>query len=132
MSTKAPAIKLDALSKTYQSGKSVKEALKSVSLAVPRGSFYGLLGPNGAGKSTLINILAGTVIKSSGTAKICGFDIQTQTREAKNAIGIVPQELVLDPFFTPSEALEFYAGLYGVPKKQRRTEEILEAVGLTE
>lgn len=133
MSESAPAIELRSLSKTYRSaGKTIKEALKSVDLVVPRGSFYGLLGPNGAGKSTLINILSGTVIKTAGEASICGYNIQTQTREAKESIGIVPQELVLDPFFPPYEALEFYAGLYGIPRKERRTNEILEAVGLTE
>ena len=105
-------------------------ALKSVDLAIPRGSFFGLLGPNGAGKSTFINILGGLVIKSGGTASIWGHDIDADPMNARGAIGIVPQEINIDPFFTPAEALEIQAGYYGVPKQERRTEEILRAVGL--
>jgi ABC-2 type transport system ATP-binding protein len=105
-------------------------ALKSVDLAIPRGSFFGLLGPNGAGKSTFINILGGLVIKSGGTASIWGHDIDADPMNARGAIGIVPQEINIDPFFTPAEALEIQAGYYGVPKAERRTEEILRAVGL--
>ncbi len=111
-------------------GSEEKLALDGVSLAIPRGAFYGLLGPNGAGKSTLINILAGLVVKSSGTAKLWDFDIETQTRRARSAIGVVPQELNFDPFFTPFELLEVMAGMYAVPKAERRTLEILAAVGL--
>ena len=107
-------------------------ALKGLDLDIPRGSFFGLLGPNGAGKSTLINILAGLVVKSSGTARIWGYDITDAQRRAKRSIGIVPQELNIDPYFSPREALEVQAGLYGVPQNQRRTDEILEAVGLTD
>ena len=106
-------------------------ALDGIDLAIPRGSFFGLLGPNGAGKSTLINILAGLVIKTSGEARVWGFDIVTEMRAARRAIGIVPQELNIDPFFTPRELLDVQAGLYGVPRARRRTDEILEAVGLT-
>ncbi len=105
-------------------------ALKHVDLAIPRGSFFGLLGPNGAGKSTFINILGGLVIKSGGTASIWGHDIDSDPMNARGAIGIVPQELNMDPFFTPQEALEIQAGYYGVPKSERHTEEILRAVGL--
>ncbi|MEH6546052.1 MAG: ABC transporter ATP-binding protein [Sneathiella sp.] len=107
-----------------------KEALKGINLEVPRGSFFGLLGPNGAGKSTLINIIAGLVNKTSGTVSICGFDTEANMRNARSAIGVVPQELNLDAFFTPREVMEFQAGLYGVPKSRRRTDEILAAMGL--
>ena len=128
------AVEIRNLSKTYKAqGKSgEKRALSDLSLDIPRGSFFGLLGPNGAGKSTLINILAGLVVKSSGTARIWDYDISEATRRAKRSIGIVPQELNIDPYFTAREALEVQAGLYGVPKAQRRTAEILEAVGLTD
>lgn len=128
------AIEIKNLSKTYpgMNGQPEKLALNDVSLSIPRGSFFALLGPNGAGKSTLINILAGLVTKSSGQAKIWDFDIESQMRAARRSIGIVPQELNLDPFFNPRELLEVQAGLYGVPKNLRRTDEILEAVGLTD
>ena len=128
------ALEVDNLRKVYKGkGKAPdKEALKDVSLKVKRGSFFGLLGPNGAGKSTLINILAGLVNKTSGSAKVCGFDIEADMRLARRALGVVPQELNLDAFFTPREVMEFQAGLYGVPKSQRRTMEILEAMGLAD
>lgn len=121
------AIEISGLSKVYAGG---KLALDNVSFDVPRGQIFGLLGPNGAGKSTLINILAGLVNKSGGAARIWGFDIDVNPRNAKNSIGIVPQEIVFDPFFTPAETLEIYAGYYGVPKDQRRTMELLRAVRL--
>ncbi len=126
------AIDVRGLKKTYVKGVKAKEALKGVDLDVRRGAFFGLLGPNGAGKSTMINILAGLVVKSAGEASIWGWDIARNPREAKRAIGVVPQELNIDPFFSPREALELQAGLYGVPRKARRTDEILKAVGLTE
>ncbi|MDO8837387.1 MAG: ABC transporter ATP-binding protein [Parvibaculum sp.] len=107
-----------------------KEALKGIDLAIPRGSIFALLGPNGAGKSTFINILAGLVIKTSGAASVWGFDIDVNPRQARASIGVVPQELSIDPFFTPAEVLEMQAGLYGVPKRERRTMEILAAMGL--
>jgi ABC-2 type transport system ATP-binding protein len=121
------AIEIRDLEKTYAGG---KRALDGVSIDVPRGEIFGLLGPNGAGKSTLINILAGLVNKSGGTASIWGFDIDRHPRNAKRSIGVVPQELVFDPFFTPAETLEIQAGLYGVPKAERRTLELLRAVRL--
>ena len=121
------AISIKNLSKTYAGG---KQALDDVSFDVPRGSIFGLLGPNGAGKSTLINILSGMVRKTGGSASIWGFDIDDSPRNAKASIGIVPQEIIFDPFFTPSEALEVQAGLYGVPKAKRRTMELLRAVHL--
>ena len=126
------AIEARGLEKTYRGeGKSPpKQALNGIDLAIPRGAFFGLLGPNGAGKSTFINILGGLVIKTGGSASIWGFDITADPRNARGAIGIVPQELNMDPFFTPRESLEMQAGFYGVPKAERRTEEILAAVGL--
>lgn len=128
----ANAIETEGLRKVYRGRRGDKVALDGVSLAVPRGSFFGLLGPNGAGKSTFINILAGLVVKSAGSARIWDHDIAAAPRAAKAAIGIVPQELNLDPFFTPRELLEVQAGMYGVPKAERRTMEILEAVGLAD
>ena len=134
MSHAQPEFALEAygLKKTYPGGKGApaKEALKGVDLQIPRGSIFGLLGPNGAGKSTFINIFAGLVTKSAGTAKIWGVDIDKDPRRARAAIGVVPQELNMDVFFTPYETLELMAGFYGVPKTERRTEEILAALGL--
>jgi ABC-2 type transport system ATP-binding protein len=98
----------------------------------PQGQIFGLLGPNGAGKSTLINTLAGLVMKTSGTVNIWGFDIDTQRRNASRAIGIVPQEIVFDPFFTPREVLENQAGLYGIEKGDRISDALLEAVHLAD
>ncbi len=128
------AISARTLAKTYGGSKKSppKRALKGIDLDVPRGAIFGLLGPNGAGKSTFINILAGLVNKSSGAAAIWGFDIGAEPRRARAAIGVVPQEINLDPFFTPWESLEFMAGYYGVPKAERRSEAILEAVGLAD
>jgi ABC-2 type transport system ATP-binding protein len=132
-SANEPAIRIHELCKTYTStGSEAKRALDGVSFDVPRGQIFGLLGPNGAGKSTLINILAGLVVKSSGTAEIWGFDIERHPRNAKRSIGIVPQEILFDPFFTPREALEIQAGLYGVPKSERITDALLAAVHLTD
>ena len=132
MSTR-PAISIQNLTKRYAPNKGEGEgklALKGVSFDVPQGGVFGLLGPNGAGKSTLINILAGLVSKSDGSAQIWGFDTAKNPRNAKRAIGIVPQEIVFDPFFTPFETLENQAGYYGVPKGQRRSMELLRAVHL--
>jgi ABC-2 type transport system ATP-binding protein len=128
------AIEIIGLNKTY-TGNSVqpsKEALIDINLKIPRGSFFGLLGPNGAGKSTIINIMAGLVVKSSGDVKVWNYDIEEKMRQARSSIGIVPQELNIDPFFTPREVLETQAGLYGVPKAERRTDEILAAVRLSD
>jgi ABC-2 type transport system ATP-binding protein len=128
------AIAVEGLRKVYAGSRKQppKEALKGIDLEVPRGAIFGLLGPNGAGKSTLINILAGLVIKTAGSARIWGFDIDRHPRRARRSIGVVPQELNLDAFFTPREVLDIQAGLYGVPKRERRTDEILAAVGLTD
>jgi ABC-2 type transport system ATP-binding protein len=126
------AIEAQGLTKVFPASKAVPEktALGGVDLMIPRGSIFGLLGPNGAGKSTFINILAGLCRKTSGTVKIWGLDIDTQPRDARAAIGVVPQEITVDVFFTPMESLEVQAGYYGVPKKERRTEELLNVMGL--
>jgi ABC-2 type transport system ATP-binding protein len=128
------AIEAESLFKTYPATRQTppKEALKGVDLKVARGSIFGLLGPNGAGKSTFINILAGVTLKSSGTVRIWGRDIDKQPRDARAAIGVVPQELAVDVFFTPRESLEVQAGFYGVPRKERRTDELLAALGLSD
>jgi len=131
---RSPAIEIKGLRKTYKATKKApaKEALKGIDLTIPRGSMFGLLGPNGAGKSTMINILAGLVTKSEGSAAICGYDIVKQTRQARASIGVVPQEIAMDVYFTPYQALELQAGYYGVPKTERRTDEILAALGLSD
>lgn len=121
------AIAIDSLCKTYQGG---KRALDGVSFDVPRGQIFGLLGPNGAGKSTLINILAGLVNKTDGKVSIWGFDIDAHPRNAKASIGIVNQEIIFDPFFTPKETLEIQAGLYGVAKGKFDAMALLRAVHL--
>ncbi len=133
MSAADAAIRIESLSKTYAGqGSEPKLALDDVSFDVPRGQIFGLLGPNGAGKSTLINILAGLVTKSSGKVTIWGFDIDQHPRNAKRSIGIVPQEILFDPFFSPREALEIQAGLYGVPPAQRQSDALLAAMHLTD
>lgn len=126
------AIEIRGLKKTYAGsrGAAPKQALNGVDLDIPAGSVFGLLGPNGAGKSTLINILAGLVIKTAGQVTIWGFDQDVNPRQSRASIGVMPQELNLDPFFAPRAALEVQAGLYGVPKSQRRSDEILRLVGL--
>ena len=115
----------------YKKSKKV-DALIDFNLKIEKGTIHGLLGPNGAGKSTFINILGGLVKKNSGKVNICGIDIDKNIKLSKFKIGIVPQELNIDPFFSPAELLELQAGLYGVPKKNRKTEEILENLKLTE
>lgn len=126
------AIEISKLNKTYKAaGKSPeKVALHDIDLTIPRGSIFGLLGPNGAGKSTIINIMAGLVTKTSGTVKIWDIDMDVDARNTKTAIGVVPQEINYDPFFTPIQLLDIQAGLYGVPKEERRSMELLELMGL--
>lgn len=126
------AVEAVSLSKVYRGKRGDKRALDDVSLAIPRGSFFGLLGPNGAGKSTFINIMAGLVLKNSGRVTVWDRDVDADPRGVKAAIGVVPQELNLDPFFTPRELLDVQAGMYGVPRSERRTMEILAAVGLAD
>jgi ABC-2 type transport system ATP-binding protein len=128
------AVTIRGLTKTYAgTGQGPpKTALRGIDLDVPRGAFFGLLGPNGAGKSTLINILAGLVDKTAGTVRIWDHDIDRERRAAKMAIGIVPQELNIDPFFTPRQLLDLQSGLYGLRRSEYRTAEILEALGLAD
>lgn len=132
------ALELQNLKKVYRrkgqapSVTAPPPALEDVSLTVPQGSMFALLGPNGAGKSTLINILAGLVQKTAGSARIWDIDIDKNPRQARAAIGVVPQELNIDPFFTPRETLDLQAGLFGVPSAERRTHEILDLIGLAD
>ena len=115
----------------YKKSKQIP-ALIDFSINIEKGSIHGLLGPNGAGKSTFINILGGLVKKNTGYVNICGINIDENAKLSKFKIGIVPQELNIDPFFSPVELLELQAGLYGIPKKKRRTEEILDNLKLSE
>ena len=128
------AIEIKNLQKTYAAdGKSPEKiALHGIDLNIPKGSIFGLLGPNGAGKSTIINIMAGLVTKTDGTVQIWDEDIDDNPRNAKTAIGIVPQEITFDPFFTPKQILDIQGGLFGVPAKESWTDELLEMVGLTD
>ncbi len=126
------AIEITNLNKTYKAtGKSpANTALTDINLSIRKGSIFGLLGPNGAGKSTIINIMAGLTIKTSGSVKIWDYDIDKDERNAKAAIGVVPQEINYDPFFTPRQLLELQGGLYGVPKSEINARAILQQVGL--
>ena len=120
------------VNKIYKKKDKKIDALNNFNINIKKGSIYGLLGPNGAGKSTFINMLGGLVLKTSGSIKICGVDIDKNSKLSKTKIGIVPQELNIDPFFTPIELLELQGGLYGVEKKNRKSEEILFNLGLAE
>ena len=122
------AIKINNLSKIYKNQKTY--SLDNISLEIKSGIIFGLLGPNGAGKSTIINILADLVYKTSGSIEVLGKDYSKELNEIKPRIGIVPQELNMDPFFTPFELLELQAGLYGVPKEKRQTKKILKLLAL--
>jgi len=128
------AISARNLQKIYDSpgGGTPKQALFDINLDIPIGRIFGLLGPNGAGKSTFINILAGSVVKSAGEVSVWATDIDEDPRQARANIGIVPQELNIDAYFTPRQTIELTGGLFGVPASQRRTDEILETVGLTQ
>ncbi|MBT6198119.1 MAG: ABC transporter ATP-binding protein [Pelagibacteraceae bacterium] len=124
------SIEAKEVNKTFAKKKTETKALDNFNIKIRKGSIHGLLGPNGAGKSTFINILGGLVKKNKGNIKICGLNIDEDIRKSKFKIGIVPQELNIDPFFTPYELLELQAGLYGIKKKFRKTDEILNNVGL--
>ena len=126
------SIEAKNVNKTFLKKNQEVKALIDFSISINRGTIHGLLGPNGAGKSTFINVLGGLVKKNSGDVSICGIDIDKNTKLSKFKIGIVPQELNIDPFFSPAELLELQAGLYGVPKRKRITEEILENLKLTD
>ena len=125
------ALKVEKLTKIYSTKSSNKiVALNNLNLEVKEGEIFGLLGPNGAGKTTFLNILAGTVIKNSGSVNVWGYDLDQNPRQVRSSIGIVPQEVNLDPFFNPKSLLELQAGLYGIPKKDRISDIILKLVSL--
>ena len=133
MKNKKSALKVEKLTKIYSKKSSASgeiKALNDLNLEVKEGEIFGLLGPNGAGKTTFLNILAGTVIKNSGNVNVWDFDLDKNPREVRASIGIVPQEINLDPFFNPKDLLELQAGLYGIPKKERITDTILKLVSL--
>jgi len=133
---KENVLNVENLNKIYSKKRSSSiesiHALKDLNLEVKQGEIFGLLGPNGAGKSTFINILGGSTIKSSGIVNVWGFDLDKNPRQAKASIGIVPQEVNIDPFFKPKQLLELQAGLFGVKKKDRITDTILKLVALDE
>jgi ABC-2 type transport system ATP-binding protein len=122
-----PAIQAEQVSKRYGS----LTALDAVSLDIAQGEFFGLLGPNGAGKTTLINILAGLVLSTGGRARVMGFDVVERYRDARRALGVVPQELVFDPFFTVREALTFQSGYFGIRDNRRWIDEVMHHLDLT-
>ena len=128
---KKNALKVEKLTKIYSKKTSNEnKALNDLNLEVKEGEIFGLLGPNGAGKTTFLNILAGTVIKNYGNVNVWGFDLDKNPRQVRASIGIVPQEVNLDAFFSPKALLELQAGLYGIPKKERITDTILKLVSL--
>ena len=128
---KKNALKVEKLTKIYsKKTKNEVKALNNLNLEVKEGEIFGLLGPNGAGKTTFLNILAGTVIKNSGNVNVWGYDLDKNPRQVRSSIGIVPQEVNLDAFFSPRKLLELQAGLYGIPKKDRITDTILKLVSL--
>lgn len=122
------AIEVSNLTKSYKGN--TESALNRISINIPNGSIFGILGPNGAGKSTFINILGGLTLKSEGMVKICGINIDEDPKSARGAIGVVPQEINIDPFFTPIQVLNFQAGLYGLKRKEINNLEILKQVNL--
>ena len=128
---KKDVLSVKNLSKIYSKNNSgTINALNNLNLDVKQGEIFGLLGPNGAGKSTFINILGGIVIKTSGSVNVWGYDIDKDPRQVRASLGIVPQELNLDPFFNPIRLLELHAGMYGIKKEDRITDEILRLVSL--
>ncbi len=127
-----PAVSFQNVSKTYTTPRGELQALKSVSFDIEQGEFFGLLGPNGAGKTTLISVLAGLAKATGGVARVFGHDVQTDYQAARRALGVVPQELVFDPFFTVREALRFQSGYFGIQKNGAWIDELLHSLGLTD
>jgi ABC-2 type transport system ATP-binding protein len=127
-----PAISFQSVSKTFQTARGPFQALDGVSFDIEQGEFFGLLGPNGAGKTTLISILAGLAKATSGTVSVLGTNVNTQAAEARKKLGVVPQELVFDPFFNVREALRFQSGYFGVTKNDAWIDELLESLGLSD
>ena len=127
-----PAISFQSVSKTFQTARGPFQALDGVSFDIEQGEFFGLLGPNGAGKTTLISILAGLAKATSGTVSVLGTNVNTQAAEARKKLGVVPQELVFDPFFNVREALRFQSGYFGVTNNDAWIDELLESLGLSE
>jgi ABC-2 type transport system ATP-binding protein len=124
----SPAVRVRGLDKRYPN----VHALRGVDLDIEQGEFFALLGPNGAGKTTLISILAGLARASAGRAEVMGFDVVRQYREARRALGVVPQELVFDPFFTVRESLRFQSGYFGLKHNEAWIDELLENLGLAD
>ena len=127
-----PAISFQSVSKTFQTARGPFQALDGVSFDIAQGEFFGLLGPNGAGKTTLISILAGLAKATSGTVSVLGTNVNTQAAEARKKLGVVPQELVFDPFFNVREALRFQSGYFGVTHNDAWIDELLESLGLSD
>ncbi len=127
-----PAISFQSVSKTFQGARGDVQAVDNVSLDIEDGEFFGLLGPNGAGKTTLISILAGLVRASRGRVTVQGHDVQTDYAQARRLLGIVPQELVFDPFFTVREALRIQSGYFGIARNDDWIDELLDSLGLAD
>jgi ABC-2 type transport system ATP-binding protein len=127
-----PAISFQSVSKTFQTARGPFQALDGVSFDIEQGEFFGLLGPNGAGKTTLISILAGLAKATSGTVSVLGTNVNTQAAQARKKLGVVPQELVFDPFFNVREALRFQSGYFGVTNNDAWIDELLESLGLSD
>jgi len=127
-----PAISFQSVSKTFQTARGPFQALDGVSFDIEQGEFFGLLGPNGAGKTTLISILAGLTKATSGAVSVLGTNVNTQAAEARKKLGVVPQELVFDPFFNVREALRFQSGYFGVTNNDAWIDELLESLGLSD
>ena len=127
-----PAVAFESVSKSYVSGRGVLKALDNVSFRIEQGEFFGLLGPNGAGKTTLISILAGLTRPSGGHVRVLGHDVQTHPAQARRQLGVVPQELVFDPFFTVREALRIQSGYFGVRRNDAWIDELLASLGLAD
>ncbi len=130
--TNSVAVEINGISKTYQGTRGSVNALTDVSFSIPSGQFIGLLGPNGAGKTTLIQILAGLVQPSAGRAAILGHDVTTDAAQARRSLGVVPQELVFDPFFTVRETLRIQSGYFGIKGNDAWIEELLHHLGLSD